>query len=77
MRHSALTIESRAGWSKDLDIRSADRFNKAETMAIYNLPSVTGVLAPSPCHLKVGVASEYELEQVKGDVMRILQRSEQ
>lgn len=57
-------------------MRSDEKFGKAETMAIYQLPAVNGLLAPSPCHLKVGVASEYDSEQVRADVMRILQGGE-
>lgn len=73
MRHSKLTIDYRGGWEKSLDVRSGDRFSRSETEEIYRLPAVTGVLAPSPCHLKVGLPSEFEAEAVRTEILRICQ----
>jgi len=71
LRHANLTTEVKRG-TKDLEIRSEDRFSRGETEAIYKLPGVAGVFAPTPRKLLVGFANEHDMELVRTEIMRIL-----
>ena len=75
MTHTKLTFDLRT-WSADLDIRSEDKFTREQTEAINALPQVTGVFAPSPRHLQVGLTSKFEEETVRGEIWKILNGGE-
>lgn len=73
MRHAALSIEQYRQ-TKDFSVRSEDRFRAEDGQAVAAIDGVTSVFGPTPRHLLVAWDRNYDADQIKAAIMRVLRR---